>query len=349
MGIGFCYPSDRERDAQSGPLTAPSAGLGRGRTNLMITWTEDQLAECRCNLCGASNDVHIFQRPDGLRVVQCEDCGLVYLNPRPKDELIPELYDKSFFTSRSSICIGNYFSDKTRIAKISDAKRSLLALKEAGIESFRKMLEVGCGTGEFCHVVHNRGTNVTGIDIAESVIAESRSRYEKIPFHVGTIKDLDPETKYDAVFAREVIEHLTDPDAFFGKTCALLEKNGFLCITTPSFECAERVGFDNWHGFFCSFEHLYFFSSAAISKYASKHGMYVVCTLYGGGNGQKGNQSMTREVIRRMLTWTYLLWPVRNLLWPVRKIRRMMRPMLSQNYQAEEIRHNLLMVLRKCQ
>jgi len=302
------------------------------------------LVECNCNLCGRRNDKVIFERPDGLRVVQCGSCGLVYLNPRPKDDLIPALYDSNYFISPSSIGFDNYFLDDVRQGMFAASKRRLLVLEEAGITAFDRALEVGCGTGEFCHILHKMGAEVTGIDISESAITEARSRYKTVPFHIGSIENLDPETKYDAVFAYELIEHLTDPNAFFERVSGLLQENGFFCLTTPSFECAERVGFENWIGFSTSLEHLYFFSSSAIGRYASKHGMHVACKLYGGGNGLNGykvKRSSTREVIRRILSTMHLLVPIR-------RIRGSMRP-IKHNYQSEEIRHNLLMILCKGQ
>ena len=308
----------------------------------MIRRTDIQLAECDCNLCGLRNDKVIFERLDGLRVVQCRNCGLVYVNPRPKDELIPTLYDKDYFTSPSSIGFDNYFSDETRKGMILAAKRRLLVLREAGITTFGKMLEVGCGTGELCHVLHNIGMSVTGIDISESAIVEARSRYKTILFQVGTIDDIDPEVQYDALFAFELIEHLTNPDRFFRKASTLLAKHSFLCVTTPNFECAESVGFGNWTGFSMSFEHLCFFSSATISKYAAKHGMQVACTLYGGGkglNGSKRKQSSSRPLVKSVLRSLHLLGPLRMV--------RSNMLLTKHDYQSKEPRHNLFMVLRK--
>lgn len=188
----------------------------------MIKWTDTQLAQYDCNLCGLRNHEDIFQRPDGFQIVQCKSCGLVYLNPRPKEDLIPLLYDRDYFMSPSSIGFDNYFSDETRQGMLRTSKMRLRVLGEAGIKSFAKAMEFGCGTGEFCHVIHNMGVSVTGIDISESAITEARSRYKAIPFHVGTIEDVDPEVKYDALFAFEVIEHLTNPDRFFAKASFLL-------------------------------------------------------------------------------------------------------------------------------
>jgi cyclopropane fatty-acyl-phospholipid synthase-like methyltransferase len=264
------------------------------------------------------------------------------VNPRPKDELIHTLYDSNYFSTPSSIGYGDYFSDEVKRNMVIASKRRLRVLKEAGITTFGKVLEVGCATGEFCHVVHSRGANVTGIDISEAAIAEARSRYERVPFRVGRIDDIDSDAKYEVIFAFELIEHLINPDGFFAKASAILKRKGFLCITTPSFECAECVGFRNWTGFSYSFEHLYFFSGAIIGKYAAKHGMGVVRTLYGGGNGfdhSKAEPSKGRLIIKSMLISLHLL----SFLTAVRNSLQTTK----DHYQSRKFRHNLFMVLRK--
>jgi cyclopropane fatty-acyl-phospholipid synthase-like methyltransferase len=308
----------------------------------MINWTNSQLINCNCNFCGLKNEEFVFERPDGLQVVQCNNCGLVYLNHRPKDTLIPALYNSDYFTSRWSVGGSDYFSNESRQCRISACKRRLCVLEENGISLFGNVLEIGCATGEFCLILHNRGLNVTGIDISETAIAEARSRYKTITFHVGTIDDANSEAKYNAIFAYEVIEHLIDPDSFFKKASDLLENNGFLCVSTPSFECAETVGFDKWIGFSKSFEHLYFFSGTTIGNYAAKYGMHVECSLYGGCKGinkQNYKQRTTIKAIRRAIASMQLLG-----------LARMFRNILRMNkndYQSKEIRHNLLMILRK--
>lgn len=311
----------------------------------MINWSDNQLIECQCNLCGSKSNKFIFSRPDGLRVVQCDACGLVYLNPRPKDDLIPTLYESNYFSSPSSIGFADYFSDDMQCSMLATSKRRLRVLEENGISTFGKTLEVGCATGEFCHAIHEMGTDVTGIDISKSAIEKARSRYNTIPFRVGTLDDVDSEVKYEALFAFEVIEHLTDPDKFFRKASDLLEKDGLFCITTPSFECAESIGFDNWIGFIKSLEHLYFFSSDVIGKYAAKYGMQVTCTLYGEGKGlnnQPCNECKTKKMVKRVLCSMHLLGAIQR----IKSVIQSTRP-IKHDYQSDEIRHNLLMILRK--
>jgi len=310
----------------------------------MNRWTDKQLVHIDCNLCGQNqkNEKVIFTRPDGLHVVQCMSCGLVYLNPRPREDLIRMLYNNDYFNSQSHLGYANYFSEEQRQNNIISAKRKLLALKKEGISVLGRVLEVGCGTGEFCNILHNKGVDVTGIDISEAAIIEGKRRYRYLNLHVGTIESIDTKTKYNAIFAFELIEHLIDPNNFFKLSSELLEKNGFLCITTPSFEYGKKVGFEKWIGFNSSFEHLYFFSSDIIEKYALKHDMIVECRLYGGSNGLKKNnknQNTIRDLIKEKLSDIHILGFLQ-------KVRRKIKP-IKHNYKNGEIGHNLLMILRK--
>jgi len=309
---------------------------GREKT---FGWTNDQLAECKCNLCGSQSTANLLRRPDGLQVVKCKICGLAYINPRPRDELIPGLYGEDFFTSRSSIGVKDYFSEETKNSKIREAKTRLIILKEYGLVWFDKALEIGCGTGEFCHAIEEVCDSVTGIDISESAITEARSRYTTIPFLVGTIEDVDLQENYDAIFTFEVIEHLTNPDRFFAKATQLLTKNGVLCISTPSLECAESIGYDKWNGFFSSYEHLYFFSAATISRFADRHNMSVVSILYGQGKGLRASSSKGRLIIKKVLSALYMLDFLKKMKTRIQ--------IVSCDYQTREPRHNLLMILRK--
>ena len=149
------------------------------------------------------------------RVVQCNDCGLSFLNPRPTDNLVSVLYNSDYFSSESTVGFDSYFSDDVRQNMLRASRKRLAVLLENANFVSGDMLEIGCATGEFCHTLHERGVNATGIDISESAITEARSRYKAIPFHVGTIDNLDSEIKFDMIFAFEVIEHLTDPSKFF--------------------------------------------------------------------------------------------------------------------------------------
>jgi SAM-dependent methyltransferase len=96
-----------------------------------------------------------------------------------------------------------------------------------------RLLDVGCGRGEFMAGFHALGYEVFGIDI-------SPAAPELVPEFEVRVADLEsaplpypPET-FDYVFSKSVIEHLRDPDAFLTQCTAALRPGGIALIMTPS-------------------------------------------------------------------------------------------------------------------
>ena len=52
------------------------------------------------------------------------------------------------------------------------------------------VLDVGCGVGRVAHLVHERGFNVTGIDVSEPLVEKARSIFPEIDFRVMDVRDL---------------------------------------------------------------------------------------------------------------------------------------------------------------
>ena len=68
----------------------------------MKKWLPEELEEIPCDFCGARETAKQFIRKDGMRVVECAQCGLAYLNPRPKPEFITRFYDPDYFTGAAA-------------------------------------------------------------------------------------------------------------------------------------------------------------------------------------------------------------------------------------------------------
>src|SRR5437879_11840697 len=54
----------------------------------------------RCNLC-ARDETDLWGQKDGLNIVQCRHCGLVYTNPRLAAAELSEYYDTAYFEDRT--------------------------------------------------------------------------------------------------------------------------------------------------------------------------------------------------------------------------------------------------------
>ncbi len=110
------------------------------------------------------------------------------------------------------------------------------------------ILDLGCGRGWLTHLLSDYG-NVLGVEPVKPVVEYAKKLFPSIKFICGTSKELLKETnfkKYDLIVASEVIEHIPDEKKgdFINDLYRLINKNGFLIITTPRKE-AQKI----WNSF----------------------------------------------------------------------------------------------------
>lgn len=108
----------------------------------------------------------------------------------------------------------------------------------------RKALDVGCGAGLLCEPLARLGARVTGIDAAPENITAARSHAVKqalaIDYRAGGIETLN-ERSFDLVTSMEVIEHVTDPQAFVDGLARALAPGGLMILSTPNRTALSRL------------------------------------------------------------------------------------------------------------
>jgi 2-polyprenyl-3-methyl-5-hydroxy-6-metoxy-1,4-benzoquinol methylase len=94
------------------------------------------------------------------------------------------------------------------------------------------ILDVGCATGNFMAV---KPEIFEGVEIDEESVNIAKSRGLKV-FKMDIEKEMSQlaSEKYEAVYAKQVIEHLKDPLAFLLQTRRILKNGGKAVILTPN-------------------------------------------------------------------------------------------------------------------
>jgi ubiquinone/menaquinone biosynthesis C-methylase UbiE len=115
-------------------------------------------------------------------------------------------------------------------------------LKTGEVGSACKVLEVGCGTGNYIVTVESLvGCLCWGIDPSEQMLSRARERSEKVRFRLGKAEELDfPAGFFDLVFSVDVIHHVGDRSAYFQETWRVLKRGGKMCTVTDSKEIIRR-------------------------------------------------------------------------------------------------------------
>lgn len=70
--------------------------------------------------------------------------------------------------------------------------QQLLLWREESAPEITSALDMGCGTGVLCRLLHEGGLRVRGMDLSPGMIAIAREENPGIPFDVGDMTDYDP-------------------------------------------------------------------------------------------------------------------------------------------------------------
>jgi 2-polyprenyl-6-hydroxyphenyl methylase/3-demethylubiquinone-9 3-methyltransferase len=99
------------------------------------------------------------------------------------------------------------------------------------------LLDVGCGAGLASEGMARLGAKVTGLDAAPAALAVARAHAAEsgleIDYREGMPEDLIAGgSRFDAVMALEVIEHVADRAAFLDALAALVKPGGMVFLST---------------------------------------------------------------------------------------------------------------------
>jgi len=99
------------------------------------------------------------------------------------------------------------------------------------------LLDIGCGGGLISEPLARLGFAVTGIDADTTALGVARAHADAqglaIDYHATTAEAMAAETtRFDAVLALEIVEHVADPALFIAAAATLLAPGGALVLST---------------------------------------------------------------------------------------------------------------------
>ena len=103
-------------------------------------------------------------------------------------------------------------------------------LKEQGI-TVKTSLDLACGTGVLCEMLHKTGVEASGMDLSSGMIDIARSSCSKIHYDVADMVTYRPEKQFDLVTCTgDAVNHipdLKDVEQIFRNVYGYLEEGGY--------------------------------------------------------------------------------------------------------------------------
>lgn len=245
-----------------------------------MIWKPEELEKISCAFCGSRTEKHRFTRPDGMRVVECEQCGLAYLDPRPRQEFIQRFYGSDYFTGvsadsgRGGLRCGTNSASSQKSASNGPSRPVELIKEKLGGLGGKSILEIGCATGDLLAQLKKEGARVQGLEISDYAAEIARAR--GLDVVTGTIENFGKDgcAMFDMAMAFEVIEHVPNPVLFLEQLARHVRPGGHVLLSTPNYACAQRYE-ERWSGFTGSFEHIYFFSKDVLERMSRQAGFVL--------------------------------------------------------------------------
>jgi|SRR5579871_280202 len=208
--------------------------------------------ETNCLLCNGRRWFTLLEAPDcttggsGLwfAVVQCQDCGLCFTNPRPTPASLSQFYPNEYRPHQLRASVRTH-AWRARLA-------SLGGMRPHDCPSWHgqgRLLDFGCGGGTYLERMHRRGWRVTGLDTSASAVEVVRHRLG-LPALVGTLPhpELLPAS-FDVITMRHSLEHVHNPQEVLRAARRLLSLGGKLIVAVPNIDSLAFRWFGHaWFG-----------------------------------------------------------------------------------------------------
>jgi len=226
------------------------------------------MVEVSCYSCGSTHHT-LYATENGCRLVKCDGCGLLYVNPRPSDEEIEEGVRMGAHTGEQTLnSTGHYMSTKVAIYR--------KVLQEIyGTELKRRKqtwLDVGCGHGELLVALKEISRNnvaAKGVEPNRNKIVAARKK----GLDVDCFDLASHDEHYDSISLLNVYSHLTNPAEFLRLVAQRLRPNGEVLLETGD---SANLSVDEHPRPFLLPDHLSFASEQILLNMLRRTGFQIV-------------------------------------------------------------------------
>jgi len=208
-------------------------------------------------------------------LVKCKGCELVYLNPRPTGDNAAEFYREEGYDPFLSLHTQQGLLDRAYVLARRQTLRWKKRLVGKLVASGARILDVGCGTGEFLSYL-TTNFNVEGIEPEPEAARWARERFG-LKVHTGNLDDAPLDTgHYDLITLWHVLEHVPDPSQVLDTIFRLLKPDGSLLIALPNICSLDARIYGSCWVALDTPRHLYHFSKPQAEMLVQKSGFKPV-------------------------------------------------------------------------
>lgn len=227
-------------------------------------WDVRSLHRRLCPICETDSSEELCIRPDGLVVVQCCSCTMVFVRDIPDETQLGRLYDT--YGTFKGLSSGHVAPRKVR--QMARRNEFIAVLERTGGVNGTRVIELGCSNGVFLQMARSRGAEVSGVDLDRDAL-----RHLKEIGITGKLS-LDEHDQADVVCAFQLLEHVPNPRGLVRDVSRALREDGRFLVAVPNGGEVNEIG-PPWIGFRVDLEHLNYFSARTLARLFAQNGLFI--------------------------------------------------------------------------
>jgi 2-polyprenyl-3-methyl-5-hydroxy-6-metoxy-1,4-benzoquinol methylase len=227
----------------------------------------------QCTVCGKNSFSNYLQGRDyfltqeEFTIVKCDNCGFLFVNPRPDVNEISKYYKSEEYISHSNTKKGLLNKVYHIIRKKNHKKKFDLisSYKQSGT-----ILDIGCATGEFLNFLKKQNWKTIGVEPDVTAQNFAKSKYGLNVFSEDFLDKTEP-AKIDVITMWHVMEHVHILRQRMQQIKRLLVKDGIAFIAVPNVACYDARHYGEfWAGYDLP-RHIYHFTQESMIRLFEKH------------------------------------------------------------------------------
>lgn len=226
-----------------------------------------------CLVCGNGNlspkldCSDLFLSKENFTLLSCPKCSVLITSPQPDPSEIFRYYQSEEYVSHSDTKKGliNYAYQKVKSITL---KRKIAMLKKLG--NGKKLLDFGCGTGDFLLYANKHGYQTMGIEPDES----ARNLTIKKGLNAHPISWLESgNDTFDFITMWHVLEHTYNPVATLRQLKSKLNNHGVIIIAVPNYASHDAQHYGPFWAAYDVPRHLFHFHPDTIQHISEEIGL----------------------------------------------------------------------------
>lgn len=227
-----------------------------------------------CPICNSSDIQVVLSAKDhtvsgeSFEVWHCQECQLRFTQNIPVESEIGSYYQSEEYISHSNTSKGIVNRLYQWVRDYTLIKKRQLVQKVSGRKS-GKILDIGCGTGEFLNTMKSSGWETLGLEPDPGARAQAQTNYG---LNVEETENLFKLTdRYHVISMWHVLEHVHRLHENIDQIFSLLEEDGVLLIAVPNYRSLDAEKYQEYWAAYDVPRHLYHFSTTAMDRLLSDH------------------------------------------------------------------------------